>query len=83
MGTPEQLQTLVETSVIKALTKSLKNQSTTDKKYYTRKELASLFSCSLGTIHNWTKSGRLQAYGQGSRVFYKVEEVHASLTPKL
>jgi excisionase family DNA binding protein len=49
---------------------------------YTRKEVAELFDCSLRTIYNWSKSGRLKAYGLGSRVFYKVDEVHASLTPK-
>jgi excisionase family DNA binding protein len=49
---------------------------------YTRKEVANFFKVSLRTVYNWSKSGRLQAYGQGSRVFFKVNEVHASLTPK-
>jgi excisionase family DNA binding protein len=58
-------------------------QTTTNKvELYTRKEVSELFKCSLRTIYNWTKSGRLKAYGLGSRVFYKVDEVHASLTPK-
>lgn len=59
-------------------------QTTANKvELYTRKEVADLFKCTLKTVHNWTKSGRLKAYGHGSRVFYKVDEVHASLTPKI
>ena len=54
-----------------------------NKALYTRKEVSEFFSCSIKTVYNWTKSGQLKAYGQGSRVFYKVDEVHASLTPKI
>ncbi|ARN78676.1 hypothetical protein BST97_12120 [Nonlabens spongiae] len=50
-----------------------------NKIYYTRKEVADLFSCTLATIYNWTKQGKLKAYGKGGRVFYKVDEVHESL----
>jgi excisionase family DNA binding protein len=50
-----------------------------NKEFYTRKELTALFNCSLGTIHNWTRDGKLQAYGIGGRVYYKVDEVHNSL----
>lgn len=49
------------------------------KRFYSRKELASLFGCSLSTIHNWTQKGKLQAYGLGNRVYYKVDEVHNAL----
>lgn len=59
----------------------LKKESTTlqSKIYYTRKELAEILQCSIGTIHNWTASGKLQSYGIGNRVYYKVSEVHDSL----
>jgi hypothetical protein len=80
MGTPEQLQSLVETSVLKALNQRFDNQQpTTDKRYYTRKELATLFSCSIGTIDNWTSKRKLQSYAIGNRILYLVDEVHASL----
>lgn len=49
------------------------------KQFYTRKELADLFGCSLSTIYNWTSKGKLQAYGLGNRIYYKVDEVHNSL----
>jgi excisionase family DNA binding protein len=80
MGTPEQLETFIEKSVMKALEKfSSKNNNKPTKEYYSRKEVAELFNCSLSTIYNWTTKGKLSAYLIGSRVLYRVDEVHASL----
>jgi len=75
--TPEQLTRLIDQSVSKAL-KNL-SSTKTGKEFYTRKELAALFSCNLSTIYNWTVKGKLNAYAIGNRVFYKVDEVHSSL----
>ncbi len=56
-----------------------KGQNQQSKVYYTRKELATLFSCNLSTIYNWTVKGKLQSYAIGNRVLYKVDEVHDAL----
>lgn len=49
--------------------------------YLTRSEVAEMLKCDLSTIHNWTKKGKLKAYGIGNRVYYKRHEVEAVLTP--
>lgn len=77
----QQLETLIEKSVIKALENysSSKHNPQPTKEYYTRKELAKLLNCSVSTIYNWTVLGKLKAVGIGNRVLYPVHEVNASL----
>ncbi len=43
--------------------------------YLTRHQTAQLFSVSLGTIDEWTKSGKLIGYRIGRRVRFKRNEV--------
>ena len=45
----------------------------------TRQEVADYFKIDISTVHNWTKSGRLNSYGIGYRVYYKRSEVERSL----
>ena len=61
----------------------LKNnfQSKEPSEYLTRSEVSKLFKCDLSTVHNWTKSGKLKAYGIGNRVYYKRSEVESVLIP--
>lgn len=47
----------------------------------TRGEVAELLKCDLSTLHNWTKAGKLIKYGIGNRVYYKRQEIEASLIP--
>ena len=49
--------------------------------YLTRAEVVDLLKIDLSTLHNWTKKKKLKAYGIGNRVYYKREEIMASLTP--
>jgi excisionase family DNA binding protein len=49
--------------------------------YLTRAELSEMLKCDLSTIHNWTKKGKLIAYGIGNRVYYKRSEVEAVMLP--
>ncbi|QTN38181.1 helix-turn-helix domain-containing protein [Cryomorphaceae bacterium] len=49
--------------------------------FLTRNEVAELFKINLSTVHHWTKSGRLMAYGIGGRVYYKRKEVEALALP--
>ena len=62
-----------------SLEKNSSNHNTHSQVYYTRKEVATLFSCSLSTVYNWTSRGILTAYGIGNRILYRVDEVHNSL----
>ena len=47
--------------------------------YLTRKDTAQLLQVDLSTLWNWTKKGKLQAYGIGNRVYYKRSEIEASI----
>jgi excisionase family DNA binding protein len=47
--------------------------------YLTRQELKDLLKVDLSTIHNWTKKGKINAYGIGNRVYFKRSEVDAML----
>ena len=49
--------------------------------YLTRIEVTDLLKIDLSTLHNWTKKGKLKAYGIGNRVYYKREEIYQSLIP--
>jgi excisionase family DNA binding protein len=44
-----------------------------------RIELAKLLNVTLGTLYNWTKSGKIKSYGIGGKVFYKLDEIESSL----
>ena len=44
-----------------------------------RIELAELLNVTLGTLYNWTKSGKINSYGIGGKVFYKLDEIESSL----
>jgi excisionase family DNA binding protein len=47
--------------------------------YLTRNEVAQLLKVDLSTVHNWTKKGKIKAYGLGNRVYYKRHELNQSL----
>jgi hypothetical protein len=47
----------------------------------TRNEVKELLKIDLSTVHNWTKRGKLKAYGIAGRIYYKRSEVEQALTP--
>lgn len=49
--------------------------------FLTRNEVRDLLKVDLSTVHNWTKKGKLKAYGISGRVYYKRSEVEAAITP--
>ena len=49
--------------------------------YLTRAEVKELLKVDLSTVHNWTKRGKLQAYGVGGRIYYKRSEIDSSIIP--
>ena len=50
-----------------------------DNIFITKKEVASLLCCSLGTIDNYIKKGYIHTYGFDRRVIFNREEVIDSL----
>ena len=80
--TPEQLQDAIVSGVkveIDQLKKEFQPKIPTE--YLTRNEVKQLLNVDLSTIHNWTKKGKLRAYGIGSRVYYKRKEIEQSIKP--
>lgn len=46
----------------------------------TRTDTAELLKINLTTLWNWTKKGKITAYGIGNRVYYKRGELKRALT---
>ena len=80
--TPQQLQNEITKGVKAHLDEFLKNfKPKQPNEYYTRKEVAKLFSVDISTIHNWCKSGKLNPMGLGSRIYFLRSDIEESLTP--
>ncbi|MCK0148213.1 helix-turn-helix domain-containing protein [Arenibacter sp. F26102] len=47
--------------------------------FLTRHEVAELLKIDISSIANWRKSGKLQSYGIGGRVYFKRKEVEAAI----
>lgn len=47
--------------------------------YLTRAEVSSLLKIDIGTVHNWSKSGKLTRYGIGNRVYYKRSDIEEAM----
>lgn len=45
----------------------------------TRKQAAEKLNITLSTLNTWTKQQRITSYRQGARIYYKEEELLASL----
>lgn len=45
----------------------------------TRKQAAALLNITLSTLNSWTKQGTIVSYRNGSRIYYKADELIASL----
>lgn len=80
--TPESLQNAIIEGIdlkLSELKKNFQPKETTE--YLTRNEVADLLKIDLSSVHNWTKKGKLKAYGIGGRVYYKRAEVEAAIKP--
>ena len=78
--TPSDLEELIRKVVSEQLDEFRKNTSTENpKELLTREEACLLLKISLTSLWNWTKKGKLMAYGIGNRVFYKRGELIQSL----
>jgi excisionase family DNA binding protein len=61
------------------LKKNFKPKEPTE--FLTRNEVRDLLKVDLSTVHNWTKRGKLKAYGIGNRVYYRRDEVEEAMKP--
>lgn len=57
----------------------LKNELKLTTELLTPKDVARFLKCDIKTVSNWRRSGRLIAYGKGSRVYFKKHEIEQSL----
>lgn len=80
--TPQQLQSEITASVKNQLEEFLKlYQPQQPKEYLSRKDVADMFGVDISTVHNWSKSKRLNPLALGSRIYFLRSEVEASLQP--
>ncbi|MBE4950881.1 helix-turn-helix domain-containing protein [Chryseobacterium culicis] len=50
-----------------------------EEKTLTRQQAADYLNMSLSTLHRHTKQGDIQAYGIGSRVYYKLNDIKSAM----
>lgn len=78
--TPQQFQE----EILKAIKQELETlkkefQPKQPIEYLTRSQVAELLKIDLSSVHNWTKRGKLMAYGIQGRVYYKRSEVEQAM----
>lgn len=49
--------------------------------YLTRNQVKEMLDVDMSTVHNWTKRGKLKAYGIGNRIYYKRSEIEQAIVP--
>jgi len=79
--TPADLVHEIKNAIIPELKEELSRefQPKQPTEYLTRTEVCKLLKIDLSTLHRWTKSGKLNAYGIGNRVYYKRSEIESYL----
>ncbi len=79
--TPADLVHEIKNAIIPELKEELSKefQPKQPTEYLTRTEVCKLLKIDLSTLHRWTKSGKLIAYGIGNRVYYKRSEIESYL----
>ena len=78
----EQLSEMIQQTLSKELAEIKKDfQPKQPTEYLTREETSKLLNVNLSTLWNWSKKGKLQAFGIGNRVYYKRSDVEAAFKP--
>lgn len=79
--TPKELVHEIKNVIIPELKEELSKefQPKQPTEYLTRSEVCDLLKIDLSTLHRWTKSDKLDAYGIGNRVYYKRSEIEHHL----
>lgn len=77
---PSDLEELITRVVKEQLQELVKNVPIENPdELLTRAEASYLLKINITTLHNWTKKGKIIAYGIGNRVYYKRGELMGSL----
>lgn len=76
-----ELQALIVDCVKSCILAQSQNKTIEKEQIMTRNEVCELLNITKSTLWKRTKTGKLQSYGQGRRVYYKRSEVMGSLTP--
>lgn len=50
-------------------------------KFLTREQVCQLLKIDKSTLWSWSKKGKLNPYGIGARVYYKLDEVEQAIKP--
>lgn len=78
--TPQQLQDAIIEGVKTQLDNLKKDfQPKEPTEYLTRQDVSELLKIDLGTVHNWSKNGKLNPYGIGNRIYFKRKEVEKAI----
>ena len=80
--TPDELETRIFNRVkaeLETIKKDFQPKQATE--FLTRQQVKELLDVDLSTVHNWTKKGKLKAYGLAGRIYYKRSEVEQALQP--
>lgn len=77
----EELSEIIAEKLVDKLEKKIATLISTqnDDELLTRTETAKILKVELTTLWNWTKKGKITAYGIGNRVYYKRGEIMKSL----
>ena len=76
----DELNKLISDAVTKAFsTQTLPGENTKVEQFLSRQETADLLKISLVTLHDWVNHGVLKSYKLQRRVYFKKEEVMATL----
>jgi hypothetical protein len=80
--TPQELQTKISEGIKIQLDEFLKHFKPEPKKeYLSRKDVATMFGVDISSVHNWSKSGRINPLQIGGRVYFLRSEIEASVKP--
>ena len=78
--TPAELKELIRETIRREFIEFAKDfQPKEPTVYLTRREVQKMLNINMGTLDNWTKQGKLKAYGIGARIYYKRHEVDNAL----
>ena len=78
--TIEHLELLLSNTIDKVLKQNLQIENKQEEVLLTREEASKFLKIDISTLWSWTKKGKINVYGIGSRKYYKKSELIESLT---
>lgn len=78
--TPQQLQDAILQGVKHQLEELKKQyQPREPEEFLSRAEVAKMLKVDISTIHNWSKSGKLQKWAIGNRIYFKRSQLERAI----